>query len=262
MPVQVLNQVRLGRCDNQATALLRATSRNQLDADGILATKLYTRNSEVDAINERCLRQLSKQSIYYPATDTGQQPFLDQLAKNCLAPAKLELKEGAQVMLLKNLDQENGLVNGTRGVVFKFEDNQNADTGPLGHWPWVRFVGFKGQVDRLITPDKFSVESQGQTLASREQVPLRLAYAITIHKCQGMTLTHAELNLGSAFEFGQAYVALSRVQSLEGLRLVDFDPCAVKAHPRVLDFYQTMKRKNLETDRMNGSRKNPLFVDD
>ena len=254
--------MRQGYCSLEAAALLHGTKCNMVDEGGIVATKLYSKNLDVDSINNQELKKIEKPATHYDATDTGQAPFLDQLEKSCLAPKKLTLKEGAQVMLLKNLDPENGLVNGTRGVVLRLVNNDNADIGPTGAYPMVRFVGCKGEIERLITPDKFSIESQGQTLASREQIPLRLAYALTIHKCQGLTLSKAELSLGATFEFGQAYVALSRVQALEGLRLVDFDAKKVRAHPRVLDFYKKMDQVNLEAARAAGHRKNPLLIED
>jgi ATP-dependent DNA helicase PIF1 len=87
----------------------------------------------------------------------------------------------------------------------------------------------------------FEVTSQGVSMASREQIPLTLAWAVTIHKSQGTTLSKVEVSLGSAFEYGQSYVALSRVRCIEGLRLLDFNATRVRAHPLALAFYRAME---------------------
>jgi ATP-dependent DNA helicase PIF1 len=139
--------------------------------------------------------------------------------------AELVLAIGAQVMLLTNLDHEAGLVNGSRGVVVGFEPNG----GPL--------VQFKSGAAISISPTTWECEDlEG---VSRKQIPLKLAYAITIHKAQGATLDCALIDIGtSTFEYGQAYVALSRVKNLQSLYIWDLEPMAFKTHPKVKAFYQ------------------------
>ena len=235
--VDMLNSIRRGVCTPETVAILSATKYNQLnESNGVQATRLYATNADVDRINNQKLDQLPGEIICLTAEDSGEQPFLEQLDKNCLAPQKLCIKPGAQVMLLKNLDTEGGFTNGTRGVVECMVETE--DEGLL---PRVLFETKNGLVAKLINKETFSLESFGKVVASRSQYPLRLAYAITIHKCQGMTLNKVELSLGNVFEYGQAYVALSRVSGLEGLRLLDFNASVVKAHPRVLEFYRTMQ---------------------
>jgi ATP-dependent DNA helicase PIF1 len=236
--VDMLNSIRRGVCTPETAKILTATKNNMLnESNGVQATRLYATNADVDRINNQKLDQLSGEMICLVADDSGEQPFLEQLDKNCLAPQKLCIKPGAQVMLLKNLDTEGGLTNGTRGVV-----DCMVETEEEGLVPRVLFETKNGLCSKVMTKETFSLESFGKVVASRSQYPLRLAYAITIHKCQGMTLNKVELSLGNVFEYGQSYVALSRVSSLEGLRLLDFNPSVVKAHPRVLEFYRTMQQ--------------------
>mmetsp|Transcript_15732 Transcript_15732/g.24461 ORF Transcript_15732/g.24461 Transcript_15732/m.24461 type:complete len:169 (-) Transcript_15732:671-1177(-) len=168
-------------------------------------------------------------------------------------------------MLLKNIDQERGLMNGSRGVVLRFEwasvEGQEQEI-----WaPICKFETAEGKIiEKAIDREEFRIELQGKTVAERQQFPLRLAYAISIHKCQGMTLPKVEMSLKDVFEAGQAYVALSRASSLEGLRLMDFDSRVVKAHPKVIHFYRSMNstQSQMEMHRKEGSRSNPLLCDD
>ena len=211
-----------------------------------------------------------------------------------MAPQLLELKKDAQVMLIKNMDEN--LVNGSLGKVSGFmseatyslcerekidvdqalsfdakalnnddpygfptldeEDGDSesvqrkkrkilklhamsADTSQL--WPVVRFTTATGlHIDRLMTREKWSFEApDGEVLAYRRQVPLILAYAISIHKAQGQTLSRVRVDLGRVFEKGQAYVALSRATCREGLQILRFDPSKVMAHPKVAAFYRS-----------------------
>ncbi len=126
-------------------------------------------------------------------------------------PEEVRLKIGAQVMLTRNKDLENKLVNGSRGVVERFV---RADDGGEGVIPIVRFDS--GIVTKITPVESVRYNPDGgEGCLVRMQIPLKLAWAITIHKSQGSTLTRAMLDITSAFEYGQCYVALSRVKSLK-----------------------------------------------
>merc|ERR1712070_59996 len=140
-------------------------------------------------------------------------------------PRALTLKVGAQVMLLKNIAPERSLVNGSRGVVTGFE-------GP-DMLPVVQFLNGEQIIQREDDKKEFS----GGRVLVRSQIPLKLSWAITIHKSQGMTIDYLEVDLRNIFEAGQAYVALSRARTLEGLRVVGFDARRVWTNPKVIEFY-------------------------
>eukprot|EP00794_Sanderia_malayensis_P005603 gene5603-6293_t len=172
---------------------------------------------------------------------------------------KLSLKVGAQVMLLKNLDVASGLVNGSRGVVTDFVSpkvealKDLAEDDPILQaqlqemqlreeqsnkiYPVVRFANGR---ELVIQREKNNIEIAGKEVASREQLPLALAWAVSIHKSQGMTIERVELSLGQVFEYGQAYVALSRCTSISGLKVSDFKSSVVKSHPQVLAYYECL----------------------
>ena len=143
-----------------------------------------------------------------------------------------------KVMLLKNLDTQRGLVNGTRGTVVGFEDTRENDIN--SRFPMVPKVLFEAKVgsdvteiEQVIVEDIWDIRQGEQVLASRDQIPLVLAWAISIHKAQGMTISKLEVSFRGMFEYGQAYVALSRATSLEGLFLSSFDERAIKVHIKV-----------------------------
>jgi ATP-dependent DNA helicase PIF1 len=142
----------------------------------------------------------------------------------------LALKKGAVVMCTTNLDMENGICNGSQGIITNII---STSTGPL---PEVRFSnGFA-----RVIPVKYRQSDEYPTLAIG-QIPLCLAWALTIHKIQGATLKMAEIDVGNTiFEYGQTYVALSRVESLDGLYLSAFHSHRIKANPRVVAFYQSL----------------------
>lgn len=198
----------------------------------ILPTKLCTHKDDVDFINNKEINDLDSERQVFTAYDSGDFSYAKKLL-NILCPAKDEiiLKKNAQVILTKNLDVANNLVNGSRGCVVGFNENK------------LPIVKFMNQNEMVIKHETwtFKVNSAGQTL-TRKQIPLQLAWAISIHKSQGMTLDCVELSLSRVFEFGQAYVALSRAKSLENLRIIDFDPNAIKANEIVIKYYQKLKR--------------------
>jgi len=151
--------------------------------------------------------------------------------KHTLYEPEIRLKVGAQVMLLYNLCPEFGLVNGSRGVVKEF----TADGLPR-----VQFASFG---DNLKTIDRHEWKNEDSPMVKR-QLPLRLAYALTIHKAQGASLDSALVDIGtSTFEYGQAYVALSRVRNVEGLYVHELDRRAFRVHPAVRNFYDSLLPK-------------------
>ncbi|XP_056211919.1 ATP-dependent DNA helicase PIF1 [Falco biarmicus] len=234
--VSLLSAIRLGRCTEEVTRQLMQTAANRSERDGILATRLCTHKDDVEITNERCLQQLSGEVHAFEALDSDPE-LVKLIDAQCPVGGRVELKLGAQVMLAKNLDVSQGLVNGARGVVVGFESEQKG-------LPKVRFLC---GVTQVIKMEKWVFKGPSGVHLSRQQLPLKLAWAISIHKSQGMSLDCVEISLSRVFESGQAYVALSRARSLAGLRVLDFDPKVVRADPSVLQFYRQLRRHELVT---------------
>lgn len=200
--------------------------------DIIRPTRLYTHNADVDQINLEELDKLDTDLASYSMTGKGKADLVEKLKESCLSPETLHIKPGAVVMCTKN-NFEAGYVNGTLGEVVEI----SKDTG----YPII--VTNNGRTIQ-IEPSTWVVEDGEKILAEIEQVPLRLAWAMTVHKSQGMSLDTVILDLSRAFEYGQGYVALSRVRSLEGLKLIGFNPNALVVHPRVLRVDQIFHRQS------------------
>jgi ATP-dependent DNA helicase PIF1 len=230
--------------------------------------------------------------------DEGQDILIKEALKKCQAPTVLTLKIGADVMLVKNLDIDRKLVNGSRGKVVDIKPyeppvvdsvfagpvvssgvdvisadpaatpvsevilnnynivyngnnknkRQKQETKKLPSleilqsksWPIVQFEN--GQ-RLMMFPDKWDIKPENRVLATRTQVPLMLASAVTIHKVQGMTLDKVQCSLQNTFEFGQGYVAISRLRELNGLVLTSaVDPRMFKAHPQAVAYYQNLSK--------------------
>ncbi|BFY99883.1 hypothetical protein BsWGS_02923 [Bradybaena similaris] len=228
--IDILQHIRKGSCPEHVSAVLQQTTSRSIQQDGVLATKLCTHKVDVEAINTSKLRELNGESRMFASTDTGE-AYTQMLNTLCPVPQHLELKIGAQVMLCKNLDVQRGLVNGARGVVIGYE----AD------YPVIKFAC---KVTEVIKSVRWVFKIGGGSTIVRKQIPLKLAWAISIHKSQGMTLDCVEISLAKVFECGQAYVALSRAKSLEGLRVVDFSRSCVRADASVLRFYDQLELKH------------------
>ncbi|XP_072525236.1 ATP-dependent DNA helicase PIF1 [Salminus brasiliensis] len=232
--ISLLQAVRVGRVTEEVTSQLLKSANNRIERDGILATRLCTHKDDVELTNENKLKQLPGPLRGFEAVDSD--PMLVKtIDAQSPVGAMLQLKVGAQVMLTKNLDVQRGLVNGARGVVVDFL------LGSQG-LPRVRFLC--GAVE-VIKRERWMFKTGGGLYLSRQQLPLKLAWAISIHKSQGMTLDCVEISLARVFESGQAYVALSRARSLEGLRVMDFDPRVVQANQDVLQFYKKLRKERL-----------------
>lgn len=204
--------------------------------DNIVPTKLFSTNKDVNQMNlEELLKLPSDDCFKYEVKKIeGSERDYEQLKANCRAPELLELRLGSQVMLLKNKDTASGLVNGARGVVVGFDGRNRGEPYPL-----VRFSSLSEAI--VIERDTWDIRSGDRTLAILSQVPLMLAWAVSMHKAQGMTIPLLQVSFNGIFEYGQAYVALSRATDLQGLSLTGtFRKEAVKAHPQVKQFYNRL----------------------
>jgi ATP-dependent DNA helicase PIF1 len=254
--VELLQALRVGRVSDEHDRVLQSRMHARLSTEnGVLPTRLYTHRDSVERENEVQLNALTGRAFVFVAKDTGDDYTKEMLAKNCMAPATLKLKLGAQVMLLKNLDPPL-LVNGSRGRVVGFERMTAASVSEEERkrskaqvedreYPKVRFDN--GQ-ELVLTPQAWEVERGGVVMATRAQVPLCLAWALSVHKCQGMTIDKVEVDVAASWDAGQAYVALSRCTSLEGLSLLGYRRDKIRAHPKVLEFYAKLHSGAVKAD--------------
>lgn len=232
--IEVLNAIRRASVGEIVKSCLRARQGTALFGKNV--AKLYSHNVDVDAENARELARLSGKETFYRMEAFGIKAMADSLKKGCLAPEILTIKRGAKVMFVKN-NFEKGYVNGTLGTVSDFDD-----------WDYPIVTTFDGK-KIVASPEEWSIEENGKMLAKISQVPLRLAWAITIHKSQGMTLDAAEIDLSDAFEKGMGYVALSRVRSLAGMRLLGFNNIALQVSPEITAFDVELQNFSEDTAR-------------
>lgn len=221
---KALNHIRLGELTPDVLEMLRSRYRPSDPNPEIEPVVMFTHNREVDEQNDARLDAINGKEEQFKAIDKGEFGPLANLQKSCLAPETLRLKVGAQVMLLWNISPEEGLANGSLGEVIGFVTN----------CPKVRFLN---GMEEIIDRKRWEVKAGDEVLASRSQFPLRLAWCITVHKSQGMTLDKIRVYLDRAFEPGQSYVALSRVKTLDGLFIETTKTGAIHAHPDALAFY-------------------------
>lgn len=271
--LDVLNEIRSGEVSDEARELLRSRHSNVLKKNGIgdakgsgiedggengqaggveitdigedpdtEPTRLYTHNVDVDKINEQELDKVPGLGCVYEMRSKGKKHLIEALKRSCLAPETLYLKKGARVMCVKN-NFEKGYVNGTLGVV--------VSCGP-GVPPVIRTsVSAEHPNGRLITiePAVWAIDDETRTIAEIEQYPLRLAWAITVHKSQGMSLDAVEVDLSRSFEPGMGYVALSRVRTLDGLRILGMNENAFHVHPEVLEYDGLLRQRSKIAER-------------
>ena len=260
--VNLLNDLRVGRVTDSSSRLLASTSRPLAATDPIKPTKLYPHRKNVQSENDRNFEKLPGGIVRYEAEDKASSRMavkhLESLNKNLQAYGTLETKKDMQVVLLANLNTEEGLCNGSRGIIVEYKDPSEDVISSLlndqhggskddraGMRAWMKtqiklpVVLFANKVLKVIGPHKWDMKvNNGKDTIYRRQIPLAPAWALTIHKCQGMTLDRVVMDLQSVFDDGMAYVALSRARSLEGTQLLGFDARKVTANARVLDFYR------------------------
>ncbi|MBB3107246.1 ATP-dependent exoDNAse (exonuclease V) alpha subunit [Psychrobacter luti] len=262
----ILNQIRRQEVTFEAIAALEATFDQNVD---IKRTRLYTHNLNVNSINDKELAALDGEMMRFTATSTGDSKLVETLKKTVRTQDDLVLKVGAKVMFIKN-NTELGVSNGTMGELIGFaavkinDDKDNSDdlieddseSAESDTDKNIKGKGKKTTKDKdkpkvkkpttqkmpvvrlnsgrevIAEPEEWIIEDEtGDVLASYEQVPLCLAWAITIHKSQGMTLDAAEIDLSRTFELGQGYVALSRLKSLAGLQLLGMNDMSLQLDP-------------------------------
>lgn len=224
----LLNDIRANRISEETrTYIEECLAVNKKEISVTEPTRLFTHNVDVDVVNKKELDKIKGKTGTYNMVHRGNEFLVAVLKKSCLAPEKLELKVGARVMFVKN-NPEIGYVNGTLGVVTSLDGPQ---------------VRVKDKVIKA-SPESWRVEEDGKILAEISQVPLRLAWAITVHKSQGMSLDAVEVDLSKSFEKGMGYVALSRVRTLAGLTILGINENALEVHPDVLSYDEELKRES------------------
>lgn len=215
----ILNKLRVGEIDKEALTALE--SRLHYDVDHPNLVKLYTHNVDVDRINNEHLIKLEGDMVAHTAQGEWDKKLVWNIIKSMLPPETLMLKKGASVMFVKN-NAQKWYVNGTTWTVIDFDLS------------WVPIVETKEGYTIKAEHETRSIESATEIVAQVKHIPLKLARAITVHKSQGMTLDAAEIDLSKVFEPWQAYVALSRIRSLDGLKLLWINKQWLDAHPLVV----------------------------
>ncbi len=226
---KMLNKLRFG--DKSDLHVLADRVNAKFPNDGIKPINVFSKNCDVDLMNEAELKKIKGEAKYFYAKDEGDSDKIKIFNRDCPAKEMITLKVGANVMLLVNQDTENGFVNGSIGVVESFPDDNTVEvkfkhgTIPVKSSTW--------EIKEPYT-DKSGNTIQ-RAIAIRQQIPLRLAYASTIHKLQGTTVDRAILDLEGCFASGHVYTALSRVRNLESLSLKSL-PRQIKTDEKAVEF--------------------------
>lgn len=227
--ISILDEIRSGSVSSHSLDVLNARYHKELSID-FRPTKLYTHNVDVDRINSDELNMLNNPSHLFKYKSEGTAKNIEKIFKSSLVLEEMSLKKDAVVMFIKN-NHELGFVNGTTGVVVDF----NIETGlPIVKTSY-------GSLIKVSLEDWTMENDSGNIVASVSQIPLKLAWAITIHKSQGMTLDSAEIDLSKTFEVGQGYVALSRIKNIDGLRLMGLNDTALTVDPLILHIDDRIK---------------------
>jgi ATP-dependent exoDNAse (exonuclease V) alpha subunit len=228
--LEILTHIRAGDVRRRHAELLLERA-DAVPPEDVRMTELHTVNIDVDRINEAQLQALEGDEVIYQQHTTGSDNYVENLQRSVLAPDVLTLKQGALVMAVKN-DQNRRYVNGSIGTVIDFE--------PGTDYPVVEYLSGKTVT---MMPDTWELRDGDKKRASISQIPLRLAWAITVHKSQGMTLDAARIDLRKAFVEGMGYVALSRVKNLSNLYLSGINRMALAVSPEAIAIDESLRTR-------------------
>lgn len=228
--LDLLSSMRKGEVTTAHRNLLKTRMNSNLDPafrEGI-KTRLFTHNSDVDNLNDQELAKVVGQEKIFHMREKGVPFLVSKLKESCLSPEVLVLRVGATVMFTRN-NFDDGYVNGTLGVVTGYSHDG--------------FPVVESRSGNIFTakPAEWRFEEHGVSKAEISQVPLKLAWAITVHKSQGMSLDEAIIDLSKTFEYGQGYVALSRVRSLAGMVLEGLNDKTFAMHPVVVEYDRILR---------------------
>lgn len=234
-----LSEIRLGYVSDTSLKLLESRVGIELKNNvGIKPTKIFPRNYSVDEINNKELSILKNKDVTIYEYDMeyefyskikNKDMLIEKYTKHCIAPVKLQICVNAQVMLLCNLDLDSELVNGSRGIITDFIEDR----------PLVKFLNGE---ERLIDYNFWACNENQTKVMDIIQIPLKLAYATSAHKIQGVSLDYAEIDLSDVFCYGQAYIMLSRVKKIHGLSIKKLDINKITAHPKAIEFYKNLEK--------------------
>lgn len=227
--IDILDEIRSAKVSSHTYDILNSRDHKELAID-FAPTKLYTHNLDVDRINSEELQKINNPSHSFKYIPEGSAKNVEKIFKSSLVLEEISLKKDAVVMFIKN-NHELGYVNGTTGVVIGFDKETK--------YPIIKTVS--GAIIHTPLEDWSMENDKGNAVAKVSQLPLKLAWAITIHKSQGMTLDAAEIDLSKTFEVGQGYVALSRIKNIEGLRLMGLNDKALMVDPLILHIDDRIK---------------------
>ena len=228
--ISILDEIRSGNISQNTHDILNSRYNATLNIE-FTPTKLYTHNLDVDKINNEELEKLPSVPHIFKFVSEGSKANIEKIFKSSLVSEQLTLKKDAVVMFIKN-NPEKGYINGTTGVVVNFSKDDKL--------PLVKLSS--GYIIKVELDDWTIENDKGKINAKVSQLPLKLAWAITIHKSQGMTLDAAQIDLSKTFEVGQGYVALSRIKNIDGLKLMGFNDTALSVDPLILSIDDRIKQ--------------------
>lgn len=264
--LNVLNNIRKGNCSVSDFNYIKTNSQKQIINNDIIPTKIYTRNIEVNIENNKCLDNI-KMEMYtyrykYNIKYGDNYIYKDEIDSHFKSYFKdyniinINLKLGAQIVITKNISSK--IVNGTRGVIIGFQKDYKIDKNLIPNWKkriylklnkWIEdnnnilpIIKLENNIIYTVEPEQYIYDGIMESKLHILQLPLKLGYALTVHKCQGMTIDRCILVMNSIFSAGQLYVALSRIKKLENCEIHNFNRNNVFADPRCISFYKSFKK--------------------